>query len=44
MRNDFAIKLANDVDRAAALAGTGVAHPLGIITDGLVPSLPAVEL
>jgi HK97 family phage major capsid protein len=39
VRNDLALKLANDVDRAA-IAGTGVApQPLGIVTDGAVPSL-----
>jgi HK97 family phage major capsid protein len=40
VRNDLALKLANDVDRAS-IAGTGVApQPLGIITDPLVPFLP----
>jgi HK97 family phage major capsid protein len=44
VRNDLALKLANDVDRAA-LAGTGVApQPLGIVTDPLVPNLPAAAL
>lgn len=39
VRNDLALKLANDIDRAA-IAGTGVApQPLGIITDTGVPSL-----
>jgi HK97 family phage major capsid protein len=44
VRNDLAIKLANDVDRAA-LAGTGVApQPLGIVTGPLVPTLTAAPL
>jgi HK97 family phage major capsid protein len=44
VRNDLALKLANDVDRAA-LAGTGVApQPLGIVTDPLVPTLTAAAL
>jgi HK97 family phage major capsid protein len=44
VRNDLALKLANDVDRAA-LAGTGVApQPLGIVTDPTVPNLPAAAL
>jgi HK97 family phage major capsid protein len=41
VRNDLALKLANDVD-VAALAGTGVApQPLGIVTDPLVPTIAA---
>jgi HK97 family phage major capsid protein len=44
VRNDLALKLANDVDRAA-LAGTGVApQPLGIVTDPLVPVITAAPL
>jgi hypothetical protein len=44
VRNDLALKLANDVDRSA-IAGTGVApQPLGIVTDPLVPTLPAGSL
>jgi hypothetical protein len=44
VRNDLALRLANDVDRTA-LAGTGVApQPLGIVTDPLVPFLPAGAL
>ena len=44
VRNDLALRLANDVDRAA-IAGTGVApQPLGIVTDPLVNELPAAAL
>jgi HK97 family phage major capsid protein len=44
VRNDLALRLANDVDRTA-IAGTGVApQPLGITTDPLVPTLPASAL
>jgi HK97 family phage major capsid protein len=44
VRNDLALKLANDVDRTA-LAGTGVApQPLGIVTDPLVPTLAPAPL
>ena len=41
VRNDLAIRLANDVD-AGALAGQGgtTAQPLGIMYDALVPRLP----
>jgi HK97 family phage major capsid protein len=42
VRNDLALKLANDVD-ITALAGTGVApQPLGIVTDPLVPTVVTV--
>jgi HK97 family phage major capsid protein len=44
VRNDLGLKLANDVD-ITALAGTGVApQPLGIVTDPLVPTVPAGAL
>lgn len=44
VRNDLALRLANDVDRAA-IAGTGVApQPLGIIVDPQVPTLTAGPL
>jgi HK97 family phage major capsid protein len=44
VRNDLALRLANDVDRTA-LAGTGVApQPLGIVSDPATPFLPAGAL
>lgn len=44
VRNDLALKLANDVDRAA-IAGSGVApQPQGIITNSLVPTIAPTSL
>jgi HK97 family phage major capsid protein len=44
VRNDLALKLANDVD-ITAIAGSGVLpQPLGIVTDVLVPVEPAATL